>query len=129
VAFFTAQVSTVWSLDYTSYAQARARSNAAAASRVRVDRAAQLQAELIADAADRIEVQGVRARAATAEEAAAVRAVALWRDRLASGTGTLLEVVQAERDALTATAGRIQTAADLAYARALYAARTRRAAR
>jgi len=129
VAFFTAQVSAVWSLDYTSYAQARARSSAAALARVRSERAASLQADLIADAADRLEVQGVRARAATAEEAAAARAVGLFRDRLASGTGTMLEVVQAERDALAATAGRIQAAADLAYARVLYDARIRRAER
>lgn len=124
-ALFAAQVTASWALDYTTFAQARSRGAAAAAARIRAERAAAMQADLIADALDRIEVQGVRARAASVESDAATQAVALWRERLAAGTATVLEVVQAERDALAASVGRIQAAADLAYARALYAARTR----
>jgi outer membrane protein TolC len=126
---FNLQVTASWTLDYTTLTQARASDSAAALAKVRAERAKQAQLDVVADAADRVEVQAVRARAAAAEEDAATHLVAHWRDRLSAGNATLLEVVQAERDALSATASRIQAEADLAYARQLLVAKTKGSAR
>jgi len=128
-ALFNVQVAATWTLDYSTLANARASESAAALARVRAERARQAQADLVSDASDRVEVQAVRARSAAAEEDAAQHAAALWRERLAAGNATALEVVQAERDAFAATASRIQTEADLAFARELYAAKTKGATR
>lgn len=125
----TLQVAATWSLDYTTLAQARASSTAASLANVRAERARQVQLDYANDAADRVELQVVRARSAAAEEDAARQAVALWRDRLTAGNATALELVQSERDAFAATASRLQAEADLAYARELLQAKTKRALR
>ena len=126
---FNFQVAASWSLDYTTLAQARASDSAAALAKLRAERARQLQQDLVSEAADRVDVEVVRARSAAAEEDAAQNGVAHWRDRLAAGNATVLEVVQAERDAFAATAGRIQAEADLAYGRELLRAKTKGASR
>jgi outer membrane protein TolC len=126
-AIFSLQLAATITLDYSAVAQARATDTAAAIAKVRAERARLAQVDQASDASDRVRVQAVRAKAARAEEESTEQAVKLWRERLAAGNATLLEVVQAERDALSASASRIQAEADLAYARALLKAKTGRA--
>jgi outer membrane protein TolC len=59
-----------------------------------------------------------KARSARAQTQAATLASDLAAERYAAGMGTQLEVIQAQRDLLTAEATRIQADADLAFARA-----------
>jgi len=60
-----------------------------------------------------------KSAAARAQAKASTHAADPARDRYAVGTGTQLDVIQADRDAFTADVARIQADADLAYARAL----------
>jgi outer membrane protein TolC len=124
-ALYNVQLSATWNLDYTTVTQARAAESAAALAKSRAERARRLQHDQAADAADRVASERVRLEAAVAEERAAEAVVAAFRERLAAGTAALHEVVQAERDAFSATASRIQAGADLAYARVLLEAKTK----
>ncbi|MBM4359054.1 MAG: TolC family protein [Deltaproteobacteria bacterium] len=124
-ALYNVQLTATFNLDYATVAQARAAETGAALARSRAERARRVQQDLAEDAASRVETEAVRLAAATVEERAAAAVVMALRERLAAGTAMLHEVVQAERDALSATATRIQAAADLEFARALLVARTK----
>jgi len=60
-----------------------------------------------------------KSRSARAQTLAANRAFEQARQKYSEGSATQLEVVQAQRDAFGAELTRIQSDADLAYARAL----------
>ena len=64
-----------------------------------------------------IEADIVRSRSARTQAAVAARAADVARTRYRSGVGTQLELIQADRDAFAAEAGRIQADADLLNAR------------
>lgn len=113
---FTANLT--WTFDLTSVANIRARGSAAEAARV-AERAAGDQAlDDVHEAWQRVATGIAKSRSARAQAAAATTAAEVARERYAAGTGTQLELVQAERDRLDAEASRIQADADLAYQRA-----------
>jgi outer membrane protein TolC len=112
-------VTATFQLDYTTIAQARLADTQVAIAKVRAERAVSVQKDLALDAWDRVRAQAERSKAARAEEAASKKAAELVRERLAGGSATLLEAVQSDRDAFSATVSRIQADADLAYARVL----------
>lgn len=99
---------------------------ALSASRTRVDVAtAEVESarrsvrEQIANAWDQIESYRVRLGAAEAQLTAAEAAAAVAKARYTAGTGSQLELVQANRDALTADVNLVRARADLALARAV----------
>jgi outer membrane protein TolC len=75
--------------------------------------------DAVFDAWHLVESSIVKSSAARAQEKASTHAATLARDRYAVGTGTQLDVIQADRDAFSAEVARIQADADLVYARAL----------
>lgn len=112
-------VTATFQLDYTTIAQARLADTQVAIAKVRAERASITQKDLALDALDRVRAQAEKSKAARAEEAASKKAAELVRERLAAGGATLLEAVQSDRDAFSASVARIQADADLAYARVL----------
>ncbi|MDP3279102.1 MAG: TolC family protein [Deltaproteobacteria bacterium] len=116
-ATFSAGVNLQWRLDVSAIAAARASSVARTVADERVRRAEITARDQVHSAWLSARVGIERARAARAQVLASEAAAAAARERLTSGTATELEVLQADRDALSANVSKIQTDADLAYAR------------
>ncbi|MDQ2647763.1 MAG: TolC family protein, partial [Myxococcota bacterium] len=66
----------------------------------------------------RVEASIAKSRAARDQERSAKRAAELASDRYGAGVATQLDVTEAQRDAFSASAARIQADSDLAYYRA-----------
>jgi outer membrane protein len=97
---------------------ARASEAALEAALVRADRARQEGRDQIEELWEQIGTLRVQCEAARAQAVAARRAASIAHDRLHAGSVTLLDVVQADRDALGAEVSRLQAFAELANARA-----------
>ena len=110
-------VSANWSLDFVRPAAVNTRSEELAVARARADGARRLAESAVLDAWNRVRSLLVRARAARAGEEAATRAAESARARLGAGTGSHLELSQAERDRFVAEVTRIQAEAELIVAR------------
>lgn len=106
-----------WTLDFTRAAAVSTREHGERIARIREERqAAQLETAVHESW---YRVASLRARAAAAREGAvsSTRGAEVARARYTAGTGSALEVSQAERDLLLAEVQRIQADADLAVAR------------
>lgn len=107
-----------WSLDLTTLAGIRAQSAAAEGARARERRARLAARDDIHAAWMAVRSSIARSRSARIEREVSARAAELARDRYEVGQGPQLELLQAQRDAFAAEAGRIQADADLSNARA-----------
>jgi outer membrane protein TolC len=106
-------------LDLFTLEGARASRAASEVARVAVDKARQTARDAVFEAWHLVASSIAKSAAARDDARASAHAAQLAGSRYAIGTGTQLEMVQAERDAFTAEVNRIQADADLVYARAL----------
>jgi outer membrane protein TolC len=112
------QLTLAWRFDYGLLATRDAQSAALDAQLVRVERTERAAQDATYEAYRRIEAGIAKSRAARVQEQAAGRAAELSQARYEAGVATQLDVTQAQRDAFLASAARIQSDSDLAYARA-----------
>ncbi len=110
-------VTATWRLDPADPARAQAAAAQALAAVRRAERARRDARAAIEAAWDAVRASRARAEAATVEDEAAGRAVAIARAEYPE-RASLLDVVLLERDAFRARAARVRALADLAYARA-----------
>jgi outer membrane protein TolC len=116
-ALWSAGVTATWHFDAGTVATMRSASATARASTAAEDRARLEARDRVHDDWQLVRAAIAKSRAARAESHAAATSADLVAERYAAGTALELEVVQAERDAFTSQAARIQSDADLAYAR------------
>lgn len=117
-AIYSIQLALAWRLDYTRAETASAISAADDAQRVRAEKTQRSVEDAIFMAHARVKAGLAKSQAARAQADAAARAAKLALARYAAGVATQLDVAQAQRDAFTAEASRIQVDADLAFSRA-----------
>jgi outer membrane protein TolC len=118
-AYFTGAVTATWRLDVPTLARRKSQQAAEDVSRVRAEGAENRARDAVHEAWQRI-ASGIVACGAARTQTSAARLAALTaRERYAAGSGTQLELIQAERDLSNAEAARIQAAANLALARVL----------
>lgn len=110
-------VNATWSLDFLRPAQIGTRAAQADIAAVRAERAAQQSETALFEAAERVEAERARLEAALAGVEASERAAEDARAQFEAGTGTQLDVIQADRDLFQAEVSRIRTVADLRAAR------------
>jgi outer membrane protein TolC len=115
---YTLQLVLAWRLDFGLRATRDAADAALGAQVVRLERTQRAAADATFEAFRRIEAGIAKSRAARVQEGAAARAAELSQTRYEAGVATQLDVTQAQRDAFLASAARIQSDSDLAYARA-----------
>jgi outer membrane protein TolC len=116
--YYTAELLATWKVDFSNFESSRAQRAAAEAAAVRHDRARATAADTLFNDWHSVRTQIAKSRAARTSLEASRLALAMARDKYGSGKATLLDVVQAERDAFTAEVTDIQAEADLASARA-----------
>lgn len=116
--YYLFELLATWKLDLASFEAARAQSGAAEASAVRYDRSRATAADALSDAWQQVRTQIAKSRAARSALDASRLACSVAHEKYESGKATLLDVVQAERDAFSAEVTAIQAEADLASARA-----------
>ena len=114
---FTAGLSLVWALDFATVPAIRARDAETAAARAREAQAQLEIGDAIFRAWSTVEADIARSRSARVQATVSVRAADIARARYRSGAGTQLDMIQADRDAFTAQAARIQADANLLNAR------------
>jgi outer membrane protein TolC len=114
---YTAILSLAWAVDFTTAPAWRARNAEAAAARARAEQTQIAVGDSIFRAWSTIDADLARSRSARVQAAVSARAAEVARTRYRSGVGTQLELIQADRDAFAAEAGRIQSDADLLNAR------------
>jgi outer membrane protein TolC len=107
-----------WQLDLSTFGNMRSQAAGAEVARLREQSARQLALDQIHEAWYRVHNGIAKSQAARAAAASAQAAVGRARERFQQGAGTNFELTQAERDAFTAEVSRLQTDADLTYARA-----------
>jgi len=117
-ATWQAVVGLSWSFDLTTLAGIRAQSAAAEGARAREQRARLAARDDIHRAWMTVQTNIARSRSARVQAEVSARAADLARDRYEVGEGTQLDLLQAQRDAFGADAGRIQADADLLNSRA-----------
>lgn len=118
-AVWSAGVSLSWRLDLASVGAAQAAAAAELAAHTRAERARRDARDAVFTAWTQVHAGIQRARAARSREVASVAAAENARRRLDEGAGTALDLLLAERDVASAQAARVQSDADLGYARAL----------
>jgi len=114
---YAAALSAVWVLDLGTSQGIRARRADAVAAEAREREAQLLTGDAIFQAWSTIDADIARSRSARAQEAVSAHAAEIARARYRSGVATQLDMIQADRDAFAAEAGRIQSDADLLNAR------------
>jgi outer membrane protein TolC len=114
---YTALLTVGWAVDFTSLPAIRSRVAEADAAAAREEEVRLGVGDGIFRAWSTIEADIVRSRSARTQATVAARAADVARTRYRSGVGTQLELIQADRDAFAAEAGRIQADADLLNAR------------
>lgn len=116
--YYALELLATWKLlDVSSFQASRAQQAASVASSVRYDRARETAAQTLFDDWHHVRTQIEKSRAARSSLDASKLALSVAREKYASGKATLLDVVQAERDAFAAEVTEIQAEADLASAR------------
>jgi outer membrane protein TolC len=105
-------------LDFLTYESARASGAAARVADVAVEKTRRDVHDVIFDAWQLVASSIVKSSAARDDALASTHAAELAHRRYEAGTGTQLEMIQADRDAFTSVVTRIQDDADLVYARA-----------
>ena len=116
--FWQAGLGVGWSLDLTNWANIRAQSAAAAGARAREQRARRAARDGIYRAWMTVRTNIARSQSARTQAEVSARAAGLAQSRYEVGEGTQLDLLQAQRDAFAADAGRIQADADLLNSRA-----------
>ncbi len=116
---FSLAVNLTWHFDFTTMANIRTLATTAEIAAVRRERARLAVRDQIHDAWERVRAGIAKGRAARAQVRAASLAAQYATERYASGTGTQLDVVQAQRDEFAADVALIQADADLAFSRGL----------
>ncbi len=106
-----------WAFDLGTPSGIRARTAEAAAAAAREREAALLTGDAIFQAWSTIDADIARCRSARAQDSVSAHAAEIARARYRSGIATQLDMIQADRDAFAAEAGRIQSDADLLNAR------------
>jgi outer membrane protein TolC len=114
---YSASLSLVWAVDFSTSPAIRARTAEAAAAYAREEQTRLTVGDEIFRAWSTIDADIARSRSARTQAAVSARAAEVARTRYRSGVGTQLELIQADRDAFAAEAGRIQSDADLLNAR------------
>ena len=114
---YTLALALVWSFDLGTPSGIRARNADAAAAAAREREAALLTGDAVFQAWSTIDANIARCRSARAQAALTSHAAEIARARYRSGIATQLDMIQADRDAFAAEAGRIQSDADLLNAR------------
>lgn len=117
-AFWQAVVGLTWSFDLTTLAGIRSQDAAAEGARAREQRARLAARDDIHRAWMTVRTTIARSRSARVQAEVSARAATLARDRYQVGEGSQLDLLQAQRDAFAADAGRIQADADLVNSRA-----------
>lgn len=117
-AIYQLQLVLSWRLDYGTYASGRAQAAASDVAAVKAEKVRRGVEDSVFEAYKRVEAGITKARSARAQVSAAARAASLARDRYGAGAATQLDVLQADREAFLAGANKIQSDADLAFARA-----------
>lgn len=110
-------VTLAWTLDFGRPAAISTREHAASIAEIRAERSRSQAETAVYEAWHRVTSLLARARAARAATVSSTRAAEVARARFAAGTGTQLEVSQAERDVLTSEVQQIQADANLIIAR------------
>jgi outer membrane protein TolC len=110
-------VSAVWALDLGTPSGIRARNAEAAAAAARERESVLITGDAIFQAWSTIDADIARCRSSRAQEAVSNQAAEIARTRYRAGVATQLDMIQADRDAFAAEAGRIQSDADLLNAR------------
>ena len=118
-AYFTATVSASWRLDVSAFGRVKGRDAAAASARVQQQAALDRARDAVHEAWQRVASGIAASRAARSQAASARLAARSARERYAGGSGTQLELSQAQRDQSSMEAARIQADANLLLARAL----------
>lgn len=113
-----AVIGLTWSFDLTTVAAIRAQEAAADGARAREERTRRAVHDAIHAAWRTVGTSIARSRSARVEAEVSARAAELARTRYEAGEATQLDLVQAQRDALSAEAARIRADADLVNARA-----------
>ncbi|WP_235969393.1 TolC family protein [Anaeromyxobacter diazotrophicus] len=111
-------VALTWSFDLTTVANIRSQDAAADAARAREQRARLAARDDIHATWRTVATDIARSRSARVQAQVNARAAQLALERYQAGTATQLDLLQAQRDAFAADAGRIQADADLVNARA-----------
>ena len=106
-----------WRLDYSLVATTNAQDAALDAQTVRLERSRRAAEDATFEAYARVNNGISNSRSSRVEAQSATRAAELASTRYDAGVATQLDVTEAQRDAFLATAARIQSDAELAYAR------------
>jgi outer membrane protein TolC len=117
-SYWQAVVALGWTFDLTTLAGIRAQAAAAAGARAREQRVRLAARDDIHRSWTTVRTDIARSRSARVQAEVSARAAKLALDRYQVGEGTQLDLLQAQRDAFAADAGRIQADADLLNARA-----------
>ncbi|HEX9400982.1 MAG TPA: TolC family protein [Anaeromyxobacter sp.] len=117
-AYWQAVVGLRWSFDLTTLSGIRAQAAAADGARAREQRARLAARDDIHRSWATVGTNIARSRSARVQSDVSARAADLALDRYRVGEGTQLDLLQAQRDAFAADAGRIQADADLLNSRA-----------
>jgi len=115
---YTLRLNLVWRLDYGLVGTDNSQDAALELQKVRVERTRRASEDAVFEAFKRVEASIAKSRAARDQERSAKRAAELASDRYGAGVATQLDVTEAQRDAFTASAARIQADSDLAFYRA-----------
>lgn len=115
--YYNIGISASIKLDATLPAAARGQGHAVEAARIRAARARRDAEDDIYNAWHDVQRQIEKSRAARAQVEASKLAAEMTRDRYEAGTATILDLVSAERDVLSAEVERIRADADLNHAR------------
>jgi outer membrane protein TolC len=117
-ATWQATLGLTWSFDFTTLPAIRSEEASADAARARERRARLAARDAIHDAWKTVGANIARGRSARAQAEASSEASAQALERYRAGTATQLDLLQAQRDAFTADASRIQADANLVNSRA-----------
>jgi outer membrane protein TolC len=107
-----------WSFDFSTMPAIHARRAEAVAARAREDRTRLVVGDAIYQVWHTVDADIARSRSARVQAEVSAHAADLARARYKNGAGTQLDLIQADRDAFSANAARIQADADLLNARA-----------
>ena len=119
VSSYALVLQAVWSVDASTYFNAKSQQAQRTVAEAREKRAVLVARDDLFNAWQTVRTQIATARAARAQLDATRKAAGLVRERYAVGSATQLEVTQADRDTLSAEMSLIQAYSDLAYARIL----------
>jgi outer membrane protein TolC len=117
-AWWQAVVGLTWTFDLTTLADIRAQDAAADGARAQEQRARLAARDDIHRAWNGVRTSIARSRSARVQAEVSARASALALERYEAGAASQLDLLQAQRDAFSADAARIQADADLVNARA-----------